>query len=73
MHHGHGHPMTDSSNNTLMRQWAMLRHIPTPPRRTEVAELVRRLAEDGFETSGRTVERDWHRQTAVLDLAVRCR
>lgn len=60
--------MGDSGNDTLMRQWSMLRHIPRPPRRTEVAELVKRLAEDGFTTTSRTVERDLHRLSGQFPL-----
>jgi predicted DNA-binding transcriptional regulator YafY len=56
------------SVDTLMRQWAMLRHIPRPPWRTEVAELVRRLAEDGFPTTHRTVERDLQRLAGQFPL-----
>lgn len=60
--------MGDAGNDTLLRQWAMLRHIPRPPRRTGVSELVKRLAEDGFDTSNRTVERDLHRLASQFPL-----
>lgn len=43
---------------TLLRQWTMLRSVPRAPRRIDTTTLVERLAEQGYEVSKRTVERD---------------
>lgn len=47
-----------SQNDTQLRQWAMLRHIPQHPRQITARELTGRLESDGFEVGKRTVERD---------------
>lgn len=43
---------------TLLRQWHMLRLIPRYPRKITVSELRKKLAESGFDTSDRTLQRD---------------
>jgi predicted DNA-binding transcriptional regulator YafY len=45
-------------NDTLMRQWAMLRAIPRPPRRIGAPALHARLADLGMKVTLRTVQRD---------------
>lgn len=45
-------------NDTQLRQWAMLRRIPQHPRQVTAKELTEKLANEGFEVSKRTVERD---------------
>ena len=52
--------MNNGSNDTLARQWAMLRLIPRAPRKTTSRDLCRQLERLGFLTSARTVERDLH-------------
>lgn len=47
-----------SQNDTQLRQWAMLKRIPQHPRQITARELTESLAEEGFEMSKRTVERD---------------
>ncbi len=47
-----------SQNDTLLRQLAMLRHIPQHPRQVTARELTERVEAEGFEVSKRTVERD---------------
>lgn len=47
-----------SQNDTQLRQWAMLRHMPRHPRQITAGELGERLKSEGFEVSKRTVERD---------------
>lgn len=47
-----------SQNDTLLRQWAMLKCIPQHPRQITARELTERLKSEGFEISKRTVERD---------------
>jgi predicted DNA-binding transcriptional regulator YafY len=45
-------------NNTLMRQWAMLRAIPRYPRRIDAPSIHARLGDLGMNVSLRTVQRD---------------
>lgn len=47
-----------SQNDTLLRQLAMLKHIPRHPRQITARELTERVEADGFVISKRTVERD---------------
>ncbi|HEL3759489.1 TPA: WYL domain-containing protein [Stenotrophomonas maltophilia] len=50
--------MSSNTNDTLMRQWEMLRLLPRAPRKTTVAELQRRLEIQDYPASSRTIERD---------------
>lgn len=52
--------MNKGANDTLARQWAMLRLIPRAPRKTTSRDLCRQLEQLGHSTSPRTVERDLH-------------
>jgi len=45
-------------SDTLMRQWQMLRLIPRYPIKISTADLKQRLADEGFETTQRTIQRD---------------
>jgi predicted DNA-binding transcriptional regulator YafY len=45
-------------NDTLMRQWAMLRAIPRHPRRVDAPTIHARLGDQGMVVSLRTVQRD---------------
>jgi predicted DNA-binding transcriptional regulator YafY len=45
-------------SDTLMRQWQMLRLVPRHPVKISTADLIRRLADEGFETTQRTIQRD---------------
>lgn len=47
-----------SQNDTLLRQWSMLRCIPQFPRQITARDLTERLSSEGFAVSKRTVERD---------------
>jgi predicted DNA-binding transcriptional regulator YafY len=47
-----------SDNDTLLRQWLMLRLIPRHPRKAEAREITERLHAEGYDVSKRTVERD---------------
>lgn len=47
-----------SQNDTQLRQWAMLRHIPQHPRQITARDITERLESEGFAVSKRTVERD---------------
>jgi predicted DNA-binding transcriptional regulator YafY len=47
-----------NKNDTQLRQWAMLKHIPRYPRQISARELTERLQSEGFDIGKRTVERD---------------
>lgn len=47
-----------NKNDTQLRQWAMLKHIPQHPRQISARELTDRLKSEGFEVGKRTIERD---------------
>ncbi len=56
-------------SDTLMRQWQMLRLIPRHPRKISTAELMQHLADEGFDTTQRTIQRDLMRLSAIYPLA----
>ena len=62
--------MSTNTNDTLMRQWAMLRLIPRAPRKTSVQEICKALDTEGFATSSRTIERDLQNLSARFALVV---
>jgi predicted DNA-binding transcriptional regulator YafY len=47
-----------TTTETLLRQWAMLRHIPRHPGTITAQTLKNRLADEGHAVTKRTVERD---------------
>jgi predicted DNA-binding transcriptional regulator YafY len=55
-------------NDTLLRQWSMLREIPRFPKRISTAALVERLGSAGYPTTQRTVQRDLNKLSNVLPL-----
>jgi predicted DNA-binding transcriptional regulator YafY len=55
-------------NDTLLRQWRMLREIPRYPKRVCTSVLVDKLDRAGFETTQRTVQRDLIKLSQVLPL-----
>jgi hypothetical protein len=55
-------------NDTLLRHWHMLREVPRHPRRISTAELKRRLAAAGYETTLRTIQRDLLKLSSALPL-----
>lgn len=57
-----------NNNDTQLRQWAMLRHIPQHPRQVSARELTEKLRSEGFEISKRTVERDLVSSSAIFPL-----
>jgi predicted DNA-binding transcriptional regulator YafY len=57
-----------NNNDTQLRQWAMLRHIPQHPRQVSARELTEKLRSEGFEVSKRTVERDLISSSAIFPL-----
>ena len=62
--------MKAESGQTLKRQWEMLRLIPRWPRRITIRELTSRLADHGFRTTRRTVERDLQELSGSFPLDV---
>lgn len=62
--------MSAPSNDTLTRQWAMLRLIPRTPRKVSAQDLQKNLAAQGFVTSSRTIERDLQSLSARFGLVV---
>lgn len=45
-------------NDTLLRQWEMLRLLPRYPQYVTAQKLTRKLGEEGYKVSKRTIERD---------------
>lgn len=62
--------MTNSSPDTLMRQWQMLRMIPRHPQTISATDLQRRLENEQFSVTKRTVERDLQSLSAVFPLTL---
>ncbi|QBR04401.1 helix-turn-helix transcriptional regulator [Paraburkholderia pallida] len=50
--------MRESTEQTLSRQWALLRCIPAWPRKVSVADLISAMGYRQFTVSRRTIERD---------------
>lgn len=57
-------------SEVLLRQMAMLKMLPRPPRRVGTNELKARLREAGFETTPRTIQRDL--QALASFFAIEC-
>jgi len=51
-----------------MRQWQMLRLIPRQPFKISTSELMQGLADEGFETTPRTLQRDLVRMSSIYPL-----
>jgi len=60
--------MTNSSPDTLKRQWQMLRMIPHYPGKITAADMQRKLDNEQFPVTKRTVERDLQALSAVFPL-----
>lgn len=56
----------DVRNNTLLRQWQLLRQLPRYPSKATAGELQQRLESAGFKTTKRTVERDLNLLSAAF-------
>jgi predicted DNA-binding transcriptional regulator YafY len=57
-----------SGPGTTLRHWVMLRAVPRLPRKLTAAELKQHLADEGFDVSKRTVERDLVNLSTVFSL-----
>ncbi len=55
-------------SETLLRQWAMLRHMPREPRKIDAATLQHCLREEGFRVDLRSVQRDLKKLSRVFPL-----
>jgi predicted DNA-binding transcriptional regulator YafY len=60
--------MVNSSPDTLMRQWQMLRMIPRYPQVITATQLKRKLENEQYTVTKRTVERDLQSLSAVFPL-----
>jgi len=58
-------------SEVLLRQMAMLKLLPRPPRVVGTTDLKRQLKGAGFETTARTIQRDL--QTLATFFAIECR
>jgi predicted DNA-binding transcriptional regulator YafY len=65
-----GTEMKEESAQTLARQWAMLRALPRAPIKATTGEIADKLANEGFEVSRRTIERDLHSLAGLFPLFV---
>lgn len=55
-------------NDTIMRQWKMLQHIPREPRTITSVDLTNRLRLDGYDVTLRTVQRDLNTLSTLFSL-----
>ena len=55
-------------NNSLLRQWAMLRHIPRHPRKIDPTGVKARLEAEGYEISLRSIQRDLNNLAEIFPL-----
>ncbi len=62
--------MTNSSPDTLMRQWQMLRMIPRHPKIITATELKKKLEDEQHVVTKRTVERDLQSLSTVFPLTL---
>ena len=58
----------NNKNDTLLRQWEILKKIPPFPKKTTATELTARLMNEGFVISKRTIERDLQSLSAIFPL-----
>jgi predicted DNA-binding transcriptional regulator YafY len=55
-------------SETLMRQWQMLRLVPRSPSKMASMEIKQRLADEGFNVTPRTIQRDLMTFSAIFPL-----
>lgn len=60
--------MTNSSPETLKRQWQLLRMVPHYPAKITATDMLRKLESEQFTASKRTVERDLQALSTVFPL-----
>ncbi|MFN3788818.1 helix-turn-helix transcriptional regulator [Massilia sp.] len=59
-----------TNQQSLLRQWHMLRMVPRAPAKVAARELCERLCAAGFEVTKRTVERDLKELSTVFPIVV---
>lgn len=59
-----------TNQQSLLRQWHMLRMVPRAPLRISAKELCDRLCAAGFSVAKRTIERDLQELSAVFPIVV---
>lgn len=55
-------------SETLMRQWQMLRLVPRSPSKMATTEIKQRLADEGFNVTQRTIQRDLMTFSSIFPL-----
>jgi len=55
-------------SETLMRQWHMLRLVPRQPSKRNTSDIMTRLADEGFNVTQRTIQRDLMAFSAIFPL-----
>lgn len=58
------------NNESLSRQWLMLKSIPRHPKKVSVKTLLNILEDNDFVVSERTIQRDLHQLSSIFPLAV---
>ena len=58
------------SGDTLLRQWQLLRLLPRYPHKIKAGDLQKRLADEGYKTTKRSVERDLQALSAIFPISV---
>ena len=56
-------------SETLMRQWQMLRLVPRSPSKMATTEIKQRLADEGFNVTQRTIQRDLMTFSSIFPLS----
>ncbi len=60
---------SQTSNDTLLRQWEMLLHIPAHPARRSTSQIAHHLSQQGYHVTTRTVQRDLDKLSAIMPFA----
>lgn len=58
------------NNESLSRQWLMLKSLPRYPKKISVRDIILILEENNFAVSERTVQRDLHQLSSIFPLVV---
>lgn len=58
------------NNESLSRQWLMLKSLPRFPKKISVKDIILILEENNFAVSERTVQRDLHQLSSIFPLVV---
>lgn len=56
-------------SDTILRQLAMLQHLPHWPNKIDTQQLVNKLDSSGYSTSQRTIQRDLQKLSAIFPIA----